>query len=134
MNKRNIPRKTYVDGDVTGKRIWTEEEDSILKALVEEHGTRNWSKMVTSFINRTGKQCRERWYNHLAADVKKGEWTEEEDKKIFTLQKLYGNQWAKITKALPGRTDNAVKNRWHTFVRNSYSDCSFEDLYQSDIG
>ncbi len=27
--------------------------------------------------NRIGKQCRERWYNHLDPNIKKGDWTEE---------------------------------------------------------
>ena len=47
----------------------------MLKSLIIVHGTSNWTKIGESFPERTGKQCRERWYNHLDPHVKKGEWT-----------------------------------------------------------
>ena len=67
---------------------------------------------------RNSKQCRERWHNHLDPSVKKGDWTPKEDAIIVAKQGEFGNQWAAITRFLPGRTDMSVKNRWHTFVRS----------------
>lgn len=57
--------------------IWTTEEDIKLKELIDEHGTCSWTKVGENIFERTGKQCRERWYNHLDPSVKKGEWTAE---------------------------------------------------------
>lgn len=49
--------------------------------------------------------------NHLDPDVKKGEWTEEEDAILVAAQAEHGNAWTTIARLLPGRSENTVKNR-----------------------
>ena len=56
------------------QEIWTVEQDEKLKELVSQHGM-GWTKIGEVFGERNGKQCRERWYNHLDPAVNKGEWT-----------------------------------------------------------
>ena len=56
--------------------MWTPEEDAAIAQLVLTHGTRNWSVIAEGVPSRSGKQCRERWHNHLDPDVKKGPWTD----------------------------------------------------------
>lgn len=102
----------------TGPKAWTKEEDAKLLRLVQSmQMPMKWSVVAHNLPGRTGKQCRERYVNHLNPRLKVSDWNPVEDSTIFHLYSTTGSHWSSMSKVIPGRTDNGIKNRFHNLRR-----------------
>uniref|UniRef100_A0A0E0L6W9 Uncharacterized protein n=1 Tax=Oryza punctata TaxID=4537 RepID=A0A0E0L6W9_ORYPU len=105
------------DADVK-KGPWTPEEDKLLVEYIGKNGHGSWRRLPKlAGLNRCGKSCRLRWTNYLRPDIKRGDFTDDEERLIIHLHATLGNKWSSIATKLKGRTDNEIKNYWNTHLR-----------------
>ena len=86
------------------KGPWTPTEDRRLLQLVNELGAEKWVVIASRLGSRTGKQCRERWHNHVNPVLNKAPFSLEEEEAIERYYAEIGPKWAEIAKKLPGRS------------------------------
>ena len=114
------------------KGPWSKEEDKLVLSLVQATGAMKWTNIAHYLPGRIGKQCRERWHNHLNPRIKKNEWTFEEELILYILNRSSENKWAVIAKDLEGRTDNTIKNHWNSSMKKKIFDmkCYIEKRFK----
>jgi hypothetical protein len=101
------------------KGSWSKEEDDRILRLVEQYG-KAWSKISKILVTRNGKQIRDRFINVLDPEIKKGKFTDEEDRALMKFYMYYGPRWATIAKHFPNRTADMIKNRFHSSIKKLF--------------
>ena len=122
---------------------WTKNEDNILINCVNRFGEGKWNEMERCFIGRTRKQIRQRYINNIK--IKKISenmnqtitlnsssssinekiidekhsfiWNDKLDKILLREYFLNKKSWVKISKKIPGSSENSVKNRFYSLLR-----------------
>ena len=94
-----IPTKT--------KGQFSEIEDAMLRASVNQNGTKSWTKVAKQVTGRTGSQCRDRWCDYLDPNLKLvNSWEKWEDDLITKMKEAEGKKWSEIAAAVgEGRSD-----------------------------
>ncbi|OHT13799.1 Myb-like DNA-binding domain containing protein [Tritrichomonas foetus] len=91
---------------------FTQNEDQKLMKLVQKYGDNNWVLIAGKFNGRTPRQCRDRYVYYLDPNIKKGDWTRDEENILLEKYQQLGSSWKLISNFLPGRTEIDLKNRF----------------------
>lgn len=111
-------------------KIWSSQEDETILKLIKKYG-KNWKLISEMLGSKNGKQIRERYINKLDPRIKREDWSEEEDRKILELFSKIGSKWSEISKNLPGRPENKIKNRFYSYIQKNY-DIKFKEVENID--
>ena len=130
-----------INKTILKKVKWTEKEDNLLMKCVNKFGEGKWNEMERCFLGRTRKQIRQRYINNIkikkiseklnqkiSLDLTSSSLNEKKDKDEFLwddnldkmlLKEYFLNKksWVKISKKIPGPSENSVKNRFYSLLR-----------------
>ncbi|KAH6689790.1 Homeodomain-like protein, partial [Plectosphaerella plurivora] len=103
------------------RRMWTAAEDEKLKAMVQQYGDArgsqgHWKAIAASCPGRTAKDCRKRWFHSLHPALRKGRWTEQEDRVLLDAYAELGPAWHDIALMIPGRKDDQCSKRYNEIL------------------
>uniref|UniRef100_A0A3Q0RRR9 Small nuclear RNA activating complex, polypeptide 4 n=1 Tax=Amphilophus citrinellus TaxID=61819 RepID=A0A3Q0RRR9_AMPCI len=102
------------------KGPWTKQEDKLLLQAVARHGEKNWWKIRLEVPGRTDGGCRDRYYDCLKAETKRGPFDRKERELLLELVEKHGvGHWAKIAAEIPNRTDAQCMRTWRQMVKVS---------------
>jgi hypothetical protein len=116
---QSIPIDSSVDSldSKQKRRLFTPEEDALLCRVMLEQQFVGWNAVAARIPGRTARQCRDRWANYVCPENKNAPWTDLEDDLLIAKFRELGPRWTSISKFFDGRSENNVKNRWYTHVR-----------------
>ena len=101
---------------VARTRRWTASEDQLLVEIVPRY-KQDWKKIAKYFPGKPKSAVKRRWENKFDPNIKKTPWTQAEDRTILALLARFGPVWKEISKGLPGRPPDIVKNRYYGHIK-----------------
>ena len=117
QSETQISHDSHISPRSLPKKKFTIEDDTKLKRIIQEIGTKSWIEVAAKMGGRNARQCKERWENYLNPYINNTPFSQEEDDLLIQKQKELGSKWVTISHFFDRRTDAAVKNRWQMLDR-----------------
>ena len=114
-------------------RSWSQEEDDLVQVLVSQVGPKKWALIASQLSGKTQKQAYARWRDYLQPGLTSRPWTRWEEIHLLDCQAHIGNQWAILARFMPGRSPNAIKNRFHATKRKKERKSGAVENEKNDI-
>ncbi|CDW71870.1 myb-like dna-binding domain containing protein [Stylonychia lemnae] len=100
-------------------RIWTKDDDQYLLLATQKYAG-NWKKISEMVATKTAEECLKR-----ALQIKmpqnqvqnKLHWSEDIDRQIIEGYKKYGANWKLVSKNIPSKTSQQVKDRFNNVLK-----------------
>lgn len=108
-------QKIFMIDKVKKQNVWTPEEDEKLIELVTIYSSKNWKEISKNFINKSSIQCYSR-YKQIKPGLKKGPWTEEEDRQVKELVEIHGQHWSLISNIIKSRNGKQIRDRYLNYI------------------
>ena len=80
-----------------------------------KYGLNQWDRISSLLINKTAKQCKNRWFFWLNPKLKKNKWSYTEDERLIYLTYVMPSQWNTISSYI-GRTPDNCINRYEKLM------------------
>jgi len=109
---------------------WTEAEDAVVVEAVassNDNPYTRWSELATQLPGRVGKQCRDRWVNHLNPALCHEPFSRDDDMNLWEGQREIGKRWVEISNRnfKGSRSENHLKNRWYSATFKKFVHAEF---------
>ncbi|PWN24323.1 hypothetical protein BDZ90DRAFT_208686, partial [Jaminaea rosea] len=94
----------------------------------------SWAMVASRLPGRTAKDCRKRLVYSLDVNLRKGAWTEDEDRQLLKAMSEYANQrncdlrkikWAAIARAIGTRSGDQASKRWREVLNPALNRCEW---------
>lgn len=97
---------------------WTAEEDERLLKLAAQCGGR-WSLISRNMPGRTENSVKTRYHSLQRQEARNRGWTPEEDQTLLNATLVFGRDWGKVVKQLPGRSRGQLKKRFAALTQHN---------------
>jgi hypothetical protein len=98
---------------------WTYNDDINLRAIKNDYINISWDLISEKLDNKFSPfKCKMHWNYSCNPKIKKGKFTNEEDKLIKKYVEIYGDKnWKKIENFIPNRTKKQIRERYINYIK-----------------